>query len=101
MNIVANQRCAYVNRALSIARLLAGELVNLSPAQGAAILAVVAADSHIDLDFVYLAQDPSDEMDAALIADVLPRCCGERFSWRVGERSQFSIVSLTPKGVPE
>lgn len=101
-SIVANQRSAYVNRAMSAARSLADELAALSPAQRAAILATIAAAVGSTVDMVLIAEHPEDEAEAAHILDgVLARCPGERYSWRISNSERqhncFSIISLLPK----
>lgn len=101
-SIVENQRSAYIHRAMSSARVLADDLLNLSPAQRAAVLATIAATVGSTVDMVLIAEHPEDEQEAAQILDgVLARCPGERYSWRISESERqhncFAIVSLLPK----
>jgi hypothetical protein len=95
--IVDNQRVAFVSRAQSTARRLTDDLMALSPAQRAAVLAIVAKESSTPLDFVWLAENHTDEHEIAAILDgTLPRCSGERYSWIVATNAHFAVVALPP-----
>ena len=99
MNIVANQRRSYLATAMDDTRRLAQSLMSLSPAERAAIIATLTAQTEANLDLVYLADDESEPRDAAAICDgVLRRCCGESYTWRLGQNNLFSIVSLRKLG---
>lgn len=73
-SIVSNQRSAFLAAATSDARRLTHSLANLSDAQRAAILAILAAATSTPLDLGFITSEPgdADEVDA-ILAGVLLR----------------------------
>jgi hypothetical protein len=71
--IVENQRRAFIAQAQDDARRLCASLVNLSDAQRAAILALIAAKTSTPIDIHYWADTGDRDLVAQIVSGVLIR----------------------------
>jgi hypothetical protein len=90
--IVTNQKRAFVSRAISAADRLAVELRNVSPAEQAAILAIVAKNANTPIDIAMIGE-PHDWLDARAVLDGHLRC-DSTGRWEVGSGCHLQIVEL-------
>jgi hypothetical protein len=89
-SIVDNQKRSFQAQAMDNARRLADSLANLSEAQAATIIAVVARESKTPIDII-LQGEQGDEVEAYSIADgILPRATGS-YSWSTYAGCVFSV----------
>lgn len=89
-SIIENQRKSYIAQSMDNARRLADSLANLSEAQAATIIAVVAKESKTPVDII-LQGEQGDEIEAYSIADgILPRASGS-YSWSTYAGCVFSV----------
>lgn len=91
-SIVSNQRKAYQARAEDYATQFAAALLNIGPAQRAALIASVAAHSRTPIDITYTTGEREDPMDAAEIldGDLEPTDDGQ-WSWKTYSGCTFII----------
>lgn len=94
MNIVANQRSAYVSQAMSAGLSLAKALRSITPAERAAVIATITAAANVPLDLVLLAEADEATEARRIVDGVLARCISDPCGYRLGGDHLFSIVSL-------
>lgn len=93
MNIVANQKRAFIAQAQDDARRLCASLANLSDAQRAAILAIIAAKTSTPVDIVMLTSEPGDWNEAR-------QTCGDELKqthdrrWSLGNGCEFIVEEM-------
>jgi hypothetical protein len=92
-SIVQNQKRAFLARSMDAARRLQDELVNLSDAQRAAILAIIAAKTSTPVDIVMLTSEPGDWNEAR-------QTCGDELKatpdrrWSLGNGCEFIVEEM-------
>ena len=97
--MIHNQQRAFLAAALDDTRRLAASLMSLSPAERAAIIATLTAQTKAPVDMVMLYDDPQDARDVEAILDgVLSRCTSVPHAWRLSGDAHFSLVSLRKDG---
>lgn len=91
--MIENQRRAFLSRANDAARRLQDEMVNLSDAQRAALLAVIAAKTSTPVDIVMLTGEPGDWREAhAAINGQLHTTSDHR--WMLGNGCEFIVEEM-------
>lgn len=90
-SIVENQKRAFIAQAQDDARRLCTSLANLSDAQRAAILAIVAMKTDTPIDIGYIADTGDSELIAQIVSGVLLRSLTQD-SYLLGSGCLFQIT---------
>jgi hypothetical protein len=92
MNIVENQQRAFLAQASDSARRLEDALRNLSPAEQAATLALIAKNSGTPIDIIMVGE-PGDWREARELVEGKLRM-DARHRWELGSGCHFEILDL-------
>lgn len=93
-HMVEVQRRAFVAQATDAAAILASRLKPLSPAQQAAILAIVTKESNAPVDLVLLGERGDERECSEILDGVLDRSSIQRTAWKLGSGCLFTLSIL-------
>lgn len=92
--MIENQRRAFLASANDDARRLVHSLANLSDAQRAAILAIIAAKSSTPVDIVMMTGERSDWYEASQVASTGGLRLTAENRWTLGNGCEFIVEEL-------